>query len=993
MKRYTARSVRQALAGKGNLRNLLSDRIADWNPYQPGSVLHLKGIYEQEALQGWLRVRHLFSDLGSVQALENSWACIAHLPDLRDFLHTGVMLQNDRSAVQRVTQLLALPESESAEDVSLGSLLDSAANADTLDLLPLNGFSGESRIRWGLAFRVKRHASFLELLQCAGALESVPVELSSSALTEAVANCLDYTPNPLAVSDVTTLSDAEHAILVSDPFLFKTLYAQGSSRVSVAIKKVHSLRTKYASDLDLINDVFFKLSQRKWSEAGQLAANIVTDATAQLAARQVIQESGDIAWVTNELPLHKWTAMPEHGHRQLTKLFGRSNVPSTWHWDAEQLAQILVAGKLPERALSSLDIDQLGKTWTIETKRKLIAAQCYRVLEVSDPAWQGQSMLVLSEAANMRPDDGEKLLSEHLTEFKNAEGILNALICVGSKKFSLLLEDVIETKLCRDAYQNKAISWVQLLSSQIGTPAWHVAVKKKLIQKASVPQLKYAAIQDGANSRAEAFQAVALATLRCIKKATHADAMDVMQWIEARPADAGFIAQGLTPSLIQKICALEPHECTVQSIKRLYEASAVEQRIKYWQMQLNHVNHADHLIELALEGAAQGWQGQWISRWKVVEGSVQQRARALVLMNRNDLHQLRQLRRFFTDEVISGALLWASQQLPGTRPFEKIFLELSSCLGLRHGMTLRWLLSIRKREKPAGAKYDQLYARHEIPKKSGKMRLISAPIAGLKRIQKSIVVNLLDPLGAHEAAYGFVIGRSIVGNARLHVGKPLVANADVRNCFPSVRWPLVRAALIRDLSHRLSPLSISFLVDVCTSEGVLPIGAPSSPALLNRVLFKTDQILSQQADLRNCSYSRYADDITFSGGEEAVGLLGVASGVLARIGLELDPKKTNIFRRGRRQMCTGLVVNDRVNVPRTTRRKIRAAVHAFEQGRSLVWEGEPMSPSSLRGRLEFLKMVGPETAAALVQRLATAQAATKKKEIRKSAPPSKMRSA
>ena len=130
---------------------------------------------------------------------------------------------------------------------------------------------------------------------------------------------------------------------------------------------------------------------------------------------------------------------------------------------------------------------------------------------------------------------------------------------------------------------------------------------------------------------------------------------------------------------------------------------------------------------------------------------------------------------------------------------------------------------------------------------------------------------------------------------------------------------------MRDLSDRLSPLSISFLVDLCTADGVLPVGAPTSPAILNRVLFKTDQILSQQAALRECSYSRYADDLTFSGGEKAVGLLGVARGVLGQIGLELDPQKTNIFRRGRRQMCTGLVVNERVNVPRTIKKKLRAA--------------------------------------------------------------------
>jgi hypothetical protein len=124
--------------------------------------------------------------------------------------------------------------------------------------------------------------------------------------------------------------------------------------------------------------------------------------------------------------------------------------------------------------------------------------------------------------------------------------------------------------------------------------------------------------------------------------------------------------------------------------------------------------------------------------------------------------------------VISSALLWTSNQLPYKNSFEKIFLELTSVLGLRHGATLRWLLSNRSQANAAGSKFDHLYERYEIPKKSGKMRKIFAPAAGLKRIQKSIAINLLDPLGAHASAYGFVKGRSIVGNAQLHVKKMLV---------------------------------------------------------------------------------------------------------------------------------------------------------------------------------------------------------------------------
>jgi retron-type reverse transcriptase len=351
-----------------------------------------------------------------------------------------------------------------------------------------------------------------------------------------------------------------------------------------------------------------------------------------------------------------------------------------------------------------------------------------------------------------------------------------------------------------------------------------------------------------------------------------------------------------------------------------------------------------------------------------VSGSNESRAKALVLVTKNDPARLGKIRSDFTDEVMNKALSWGASVLPDICTIEKTYLELLSYIGIRHAKTLQWLLIQRSSASASGSKFDQLYEKYEILKKSGKTRKISAPLPGLKRIQKSIDVTLLQPLGAHEAAFGFVKGKSIVDNAKAHTGKQVVVNADVKNCFPSVRWPLVQAALKRDLSNKLSARSISAIVDICTAEGVLPIGAPTSPSLLNRVLHKSDEILSEQAKRRGCAYSRYADDLTFSGDDRAVGMLGIAKSVLLKISLELDPVKTNIFRRGRRQMCTGLVVNDTVNVPRRIRRRIRASVHAYEQGNKLYWNEEVVGSTALRGRLEFLKMVSKASAKQLIDR-------------------------
>jgi hypothetical protein len=93
--------------------------------------------------------------------------------------------------------------------------------------------------------------------------------------------------------------------------------------------------------------------------------------------------------------------------------------------------------------------------------------------------------------------------------------------------------------------------------------------------------------------------------------------------------------------------------------------------------------------------------------------------------------------------------------------------------------------------------------------------------------------------------------------------------------------------------------------------------------------------------------------------------------------LELDNNKTNIFRRGRRQICTGLVVNDKVNIPRRIRKRIRASVHALEQGKKLHWEGAETTSSSLQGRISFMQMVNRESAKNLLIRLKVSQSKKK----------------
>ncbi len=300
---------------------------------------------------------------------------------------------------------------------------------------------------------------------------------------------------------------------------------------------------------------------------------------------------------------------------------------------------------------------------------------------------------------------------------------------------------------------------------------------------------------------------------------------------------------------------------------------------------------------------------------------------------------------------------------------ERGYLSLLAVLGSSWAKVIAAAMASMKASASAGHKLDHVYHRYELPKDSGGKRPIASPPDWIKLLQREVLERILNPLGAHDAAHGFVRGRSIKTNAVLHVGAPVVANCDITNCFPNIRWQLVLAALKRDLHAALDPSAISLLVDLCTFEGGLPIGAPTSPALLNRVLVQTDIWLSDAAQNRGAVYSRYADDLTFSGDNGVPELLAIARKMLANIGLKLDKKKTQIFRQGRRQIVTGLVVNERPSVPRSVRRKVRAAVHAVEQGRNPTWHGGEESLSALLGRTAFVRSVNEEEGSRLLNRL------------------------
>lgn len=255
-----------------------------------------------------------------------------------------------------------------------------------------------------------------------------------------------------------------------------------------------------------------------------------------------------------------------------------------------------------------------------------------------------------------------------------------------------------------------------------------------------------------------------------------------------------------------------------------------------------------------------------------------------------------------------------------------------------------------------------------IPKRNGKTRLLHEPNATLKTIQRTLLRRLLKKLNVHPAVTGFEPGFSIVHNALPHVGKEAVVRMDIRGFFPattSQRMHTYFRAIGWD-RH-----AADLLTKLCTHKGHLPQGAPTSPRLSNLVNFLLDAKLAGVARRFGGDYTRYADDLTFSFQvlQQELGtppystmeyvptmILGMTSRILADFGYRLNKRKTRIATKHNRQIVTGLTVNTRANLPRKTRRWLRAVEHR------LATTGQAsLSPEQLAGWKSLQAMIQQQT--------------------------------
>jgi RNA-directed DNA polymerase len=271
------------------------------------------------------------------------------------------------------------------------------------------------------------------------------------------------------------------------------------------------------------------------------------------------------------------------------------------------------------------------------------------------------------------------------------------------------------------------------------------------------------------------------------------------------------------------------------------------------------------------------------------------------------------------------------------------------------------------------------YKSFNISKRRGGFRTIRAPSSNLKIIQRNIADQLELLVSLRPCVNGFVSGRDIIRNAEAHVGHAHILNIDLEDFFGSINYGRVFGLLVKPPFglHRKVAAAIA---QACTVDNILPQGAPSSPLLSNLICAKLDSELSRFSTQYRCSYTRYADDMTFSttrqmmpfaqnvfqpDGATVCQVMPALRSIIETNGFRINESKVRLSNKRVRQEVTGLIVNQRINVKRRFIREIRAMLHAWRKfGLDMAqadflkkYNGKASFEAALRGKIEFVAQV------------------------------------
>ena len=224
---------------------------------------------------------------------------------------------------------------------------------------------------------------------------------------------------------------------------------------------------------------------------------------------------------------------------------------------------------------------------------------------------------------------------------------------------------------------------------------------------------------------------------------------------------------------------------------------------------------------------------------------------------------------------------------------------------------------------------DKHYHSVLIPKRDKAMRKLSVPDFILKGVQRSIVINILAYYPVSRFACAYRYGASVQKNAKPHIGKKKLLKLDIEGFFDHILYSQVKDIVF--YKEKFSEPVRILLSMLCYYRDSLPQGAPSSPALTNILMFDFDEKVGAFCEERGIAYTRYCDDMTFSGDFSEEEVIAFVRQELKKLGLFLKNRKTAVVQAYKRQVVTGIVVNEKMNLAREYRRKIRQEMYYIQK--------------------------------------------------------------
>lgn len=256
------------------------------------------------------------------------------------------------------------------------------------------------------------------------------------------------------------------------------------------------------------------------------------------------------------------------------------------------------------------------------------------------------------------------------------------------------------------------------------------------------------------------------------------------------------------------------------------------------------------------------------------------------------------------------------------------------------------------------------YTQYTLRKRSGGYRIISAPNRALLSIQQTIYYRILLPANIHPAATGFRKGLSITDNANPHLGNKNILKTDIHDFFGSIR-----AHKVKNMFESIGyPPTIAVILKKLTClKGHLPQGAPTSPAISNIIVYEMDKKLVALSDEYQLVYSRYADDLTFSGNSIPTKFLPAITLIVSNEGLDLNTKKTRFITEKKRKIITGISISSgsKLTIPKAKKREMRKNIHfiltkGLHEHQKHIGSTDPAYLKRILGYLSFWQSVEPE---------------------------------